>query len=101
MVIRVDYGEGLTFQGAVSPSCNPPVISVDRDEVEAQQSSPGHLCRVEILNPDGRIGRFWILAKIRNGRPVIETRTPTQTGENMAKKTTGTWRDFRRPSKRV
>ena len=71
----------------VSRPCDAPLIQVEQDLVENQISLT--VADIEVLTKDGTYSRFFVSAKIRNGRPVLELSTNNNRGGSTRKSVTG------------
>jgi hypothetical protein len=71
-----------------------PHVYVDAEEVEAKtgHATSAEMAIVEIIGADGKVGRFWIGARLnKQGRPVVDV--STNVGDRTTtKKLTGAWR---------
>lgn len=71
----------------VSRPCDAPLIQVDQDLIENRINLT--VADIEVLMEDGTYSRFFVSAKIRNGKPVLELSTNNNRGGSTRKSVVG------------
>ena len=65
-------------------------INLKAEEVE-QHSTGQELARVTVRREDGKKAIFFVVARIKNGRPVMELVAKKESGDEVQKSVTGFW----------